>query len=228
MKKTLILILSVGLVVVLAACSAGPTAATSAPSSTVAAPNGTPSPGGFQQSPTTQLLMGTFALEATDTAVTAEQAQTLLPLWQALQALSTSDTTAAAELSAIETQLRGAYTAAQLAVIDALTQEQIQQVMTEQGLDFGRGAFPEGTPPAGVDGTGFPGGGGGPPPDGGFPDGGPGGGGGFDPNNLSPEQQAALATRQAGGGGFGGPAGAGVPAPLLQAVIDLLTTRAET
>lgn len=226
MKRFLVGIISLGLVVGLVACSPAATATTSAPSSTEGAAsvaaNGTPGPGGFQQSPTMQLLLGTFALEATDNAVTAEQAQAMLPLWQALLALSTSDTTAPEELTAVETQLRAAYTSGQITAIEALTPENLQQVMADQGLNFGRGA-PDGTPPAGGDGGGFPGGG---PPPGGFPEGGPGGGGagGFDPGNLSPEQQATFEARGANGG-FGGRGG--VPTPLLEAVIELLTTRAQ-
>lgn len=227
MKRLLVGIISVALVAGLVACSPAATGATSAPSSTEGAasvaPNGTPGPGGFQQSPTMQLLLGTFALEDTDNAVTAEQAKAMLPLWQALLSLSNSDSTAPEELTAVEAQLRAAYTAGQITALEALTPEDLQQVMADQGLDFGRGAL-NGTQPAGGNGNGFPDGGG--PPPGGFPDGGPGGGGagGFDPSNLSPEQQATFDARGANGG-FGGRGG--VPAPLLQAVIELLTTRAQ-
>ena len=239
MKRFAVVLLSLLMIGLLAACSgSGAAAATSAPSGTEAVaangtpqpPNGTPGPGGFAQNPTMQLLLGTFALENTDNAVTAEQAATLLPLWQGVQALSTSDTTASEELTAVETQLHNAYTTGQLAAIEALTPEQMQQVMADQGLNFG-GFGANGTPdPNATPGAGGSfGGGAGGPPDGGGAGGGPdGGGGGFDPSNLSPEQQATFEARRAqgGDGGFGGRGG--VPAPLLQAVIDLLTARASS
>ena len=44
-----------------------------------------------------QLTLGTLLLEGTPEAITPEQAQTLLPLWQALQALTASGTSATAE-----------------------------------------------------------------------------------------------------------------------------------
>ena len=56
----------------------------------------------------TQLLVGTFKLEGTDLAVTADQAKQLLPLWQTLQALSTSNTAATEEINAVVDQIRAA------------------------------------------------------------------------------------------------------------------------
>ena len=45
-----------------------------------------------------ELALGTFKLEGTEQAVTAEQSANLLPLWQVYQSLTASDTAAQAEI----------------------------------------------------------------------------------------------------------------------------------
>ncbi len=229
MKKLIVLTLSLLLVGALVACSAVSTTTNSqAAGAGTPSANGTPAPGGFQMSTLTKLLLGTFKLEGTAQAVSAQQAQALVPLWQAVNSLSQSDTAADAEMTALEQQIQGTFTAEQLSAIEALnlTPADLQSVMADQGITFGSGA--NATPQAsGTSGGPFPGG------DGGFPGGGPGGdgggfaaggpgGSGFNPQDLSPEQQATL---QAGGAGRA-PRGAGVPAPLVEALIKLLQARA--
>jgi hypothetical protein len=170
------------------------------------------------------LVLGSFKLEDTDQAVTSDQAQALIPLWQAVQSLSQSDTTAPEEMAALASQIQGTYTAAQIDAIDAmaLSPQDMQTILSDLGLSFGPTV--DGTPVA-RDGAG--GGGGFGPPEGG--DGfGPGGGGGpgaggFNPQDLSPEQQATFEARRAAGVGT---RGAGVPAPLLTALIELLQDKA--
>ena len=228
MKKLIVLTLSLLLLGVLVACSAASSATgTQAASAGTPSADGTPGPGGFQMSTLTKLLLGTFRLEGTAQAVTAQQAQALVPLWQAVNSLSRSDTAAEAEMTALEQQIQGTFTAEQLSAIEALnlSPADLQSVMADQGIAFGNAA--NSTPQAGGTSSGpFPGGGG-------FPDGGPGGdgggfavggpgGGGFNPQDLSPEQQATL---QAGGAGRAA-RGAGVPAPLVDALIKLLQARA--
>ncbi len=223
MKKMIVLTLSLLLLGALVACSAVSTATgsqaigTGTPSAAGAAANGTPGAGGMQMSTLTKLLIGTFKLEGSDQAVTAQQAQALVPLWQAVQSLSQSDTAADAEMTALEQQIQGTFTAEQLGAIEALnlTPADLQSVMADQGITFGNGA--SGTPqPGGAGGGGFPGGDGG-----GFSGVGP-GGTGFNPQDLSPEQQATLQAR----GTASSPRGAGVPAPLVEALIKLLQARA--
>lgn len=67
-----------------------------------------------------QLAYGTLQLEGTDLSVTAVQAQSLLPLWQAIVALSGTETTAAEELTAVQNQITEALTPAQLQAIAAM------------------------------------------------------------------------------------------------------------
>ena len=111
--------------------------------------------------------MGTLKLEETDHAVASDQAADLLPLWQVLNSLSSSDTAAQEEINAITEQIQETMTAEQLAAIEAmeLTGEDIFATMQELGLTYSPGQR-EGTPRPGFRGGQGPGGGG-------FPGGGP-------------------------------------------------------
>jgi hypothetical protein len=141
-------------------------------------------------------------LEDTDQEVDENQAADLLPLWQAYQSLSNSDTTAEVELDAVVNQIQDTMTDDQIAAIAGmqLTADRVAQLIEEGALAFGRGGF--GTRSGdGADGSGLagdalrdgviiqrPDGG---PGGGGFAGGGPGGGG---IGNFSEDD---LATRQA-------------------------------
>ncbi|MBN1977187.1 MAG: hypothetical protein JW918_07275 [Anaerolineae bacterium] len=196
-----------------------------------------------------QLMLGTLLLEATEHAVTPEQAETLLPLWQALQGGVTIET----EVNAVLKQIEGTMTQEQLQAIARLqlTQEDLQAWMEEQGMGGAPGAGPGGpggggdmsdeereaaraTWQAGSDGGGMPPGGGEMPP----------GGGEMPPematrqaefaNMTDAEREAARATMQAGGGFPGGAGGAGGRGAsggrqanfLLSPLIQLLEERA--
>lgn len=153
-----------------------------------------------------QLALGTVQLDDTPYAVTVEQAATLLPLWQALQALVASGTAAQVELDAVVNQLQAAMTAEQLGAIAAmaLTADSVTDLFTG-GLGLGAGNGEGG----GFFFGGSGGGQGGPPgdfaivvgPGGGGPGGGAGGGlgpGGGAGGALGGEiDPATLATRQA-------------------------------
>jgi predicted small secreted protein len=147
-----------------------------------------------------QLALGTVQLEETAVAVDETQAAALLPLWQALQSLSNSDTTAQAELDAVVSQIQETMTAAQIEAIAAmaLTTESMAELIESGELSgFGRGfnRGGEGATEGGLSGGGLRPGGlpGGGNPQGGGPGGGPGGfSGGF--GNLSEDD---IATRQA-------------------------------
>jgi len=67
-----------------------------------------------------QLAFGTIKLEGTANAITPEQAKTLVPLWQAIIALSGNETTASEELTAVQDQIVTAMTADQLQAIAAM------------------------------------------------------------------------------------------------------------
>ena len=141
-----------------------------------------------------QLALGTVKLEDTAEAVNETQASELLPLWQALQTLNQSDTTADIELQAVLNSISDTMTPEQLAAISEmhLTEETLTTLMESGDLGFSRGG-----PGSGENGQrgfggggGFPGGG-----PGGFPGGGPGGFPGGGPGgNLSEDD---IATRQA-------------------------------
>lgn len=198
----------------------------------------TPIPGAGNASLAMQLALGTFKLEGTDYPVDAEQAAALLPLWKAARSLSQSDTVATEELQAVIDQIKDTMTAEQLAALDgmSLSFEDMGAIAEELGLElgFGAGQFGDISPEmratmqAARDSGQFPPGGFGDGPGPGFGGGGPGGGagpgGGFGQGeSLSPEQrQTAVAER----GGFRR-AGLGVPALLLDAVIEFLEAKVQ-
>jgi hypothetical protein len=214
MKRTMIVGILLVLMVTLAACSVpGPALSKveglsqgSGEADTSAEPFALPQP--------IQLAVGTLMLEETPQAVTAEQAQELLPLWQMLRTLQQSGTAAQAEIEAVLNQIQAAMTPEQLAAIEEmdLTPGNMRDMFQELGLGMGRGEGSSGGqgggfgPPPGV----VPGSGGGRP---GVP-GVPGSGGGTD---MSPEERAtAIAERMSSGFGTA----------LMDRLIELLEARA--
>ena len=140
----------------------------------------------------TQLAAGTLELDETDLAVDATLAAELLPLWQAAQSLSNSDTAASVEVNAVLNQIQDTMSPAQIEAIAAmaLTADSMAELLESGTITFGRGA---GQGNQGEDGGFTPRQGGGPGAGGGLgrPGGGPGGLGGAE---LSED---AIATRQA-------------------------------
>jgi hypothetical protein len=137
-----------------------------------------------------QLTIGTLMLEGSENAVTTEQAQELLPVWQMYQSLESSGTAAQVEIDTVLKQLQEAMSTAQLAAIKEmkLTPDSMTELAQQQG--FGRGLAGGGgqaggfQPPAGFT-----------PPEGGAGfGGGPGFGGGFGPASASSGDQAAQLT----------------------------------
>jgi hypothetical protein len=188
-----------------------------------------------------QVLIGTFKLEGTPQAVTAQQAAKLIPLWQVYKDLSGSDTAAQEEVDGLVQQIQDTMTPEQMQAVKAmnLTRQDIFAVMQEQGINFGgqggQNISPEqiATLQAGRgSGNGFR------PPDGGFqgggfprggPDGGGGGGGGFPGGgpggqNFTPQQQATAQARRANGGSGGG--FNRVPTALIDAMVHFLQQKA--
>ncbi len=163
-----------------------------------------------------QLALGTIMIKDTQDAVTAAQAAELLPLWQAVQSMTSSTATSAVEFEALVTQIQQTMQPAQLQAIANLkiTQESMATAFQSLGLNNfqpGRnGTQVARTPGANNGGGGFNG----PPGGGGFIEGGGGGPGGF------------------GGGGFGGGGFGGLPtgtvSPSIQATaVAMATQRAE-
>ena len=175
---------------------------------------------------TTQLAIGTLKLDGTDNTLTADQAAKLLPLWETMQVLETSDTAAKQEIDALGTQIQETMTDKQMQAITAmnLTRQDMFAVLQAQGGAFGNSQQTNNTQRGNSAGNGnrnfgfnggFGPGAGGPPEGGGF-QGGQGSGG----QNRSASQIAtAQAARQAGGGNR-------IPTPLLNALIEFLKKKA--
>lgn len=180
----------------------------------------------------TKLAIGILKLEGTDQAVAPDQAAELLPLWQVLNNLSSSDTAAPDEITAVTEQIQETMTPEQMKAINdmELAGQDIFATMQELGLVNTPQVNAEGTPQAGGFGNGqrpnggFQGGG----PDGGFPGGGPPGGGpggDFGGQNLNPEQIATAQARRAENGGSGSGFNNRMLTPLVEAVIKLLESK---
>ena len=90
-----------------------------------------------------QLLAGTFLLEGSPLAVTAIQAEQLIPLWQMIKALTGTGTSAQAEIDAVLDQIQLNMTAEQIQAIRAMQitsadyQAQMQALGISVGLEWG-------------------------------------------------------------------------------------------
>lgn len=123
MKRDLVLVTPLVLSLALAACSTGITTSTTSTTAgtdtaTASADGAAPMQGELSTLATD--ILGIFKLEGTDLAVDSTQAATLLPLWQAYRSLLNSDTTASAELEALQSQIDEALTAEQQDAIAAM------------------------------------------------------------------------------------------------------------
>jgi hypothetical protein len=238
-KKVMHYILIIPTLLILAACSSIqlPGAQTSA---TAQNPAQNQAMNFANQPVESKLAIGLLKLEGSSNAVTAEQAKTMLPLWQAVKSLGKGSTTTSDEMTALYQQIQDALTPGQLQTIKDmnLTQDEIQTLMQQNGIQMPQpGAM--GTPGAGLPsaaqtqiaqqrasggGADFPGGGpggaGGPPPDGGFP-GGPGGGTGGSSSSGGTTQ----GTPQPGQTGRGGGMRGGMNFLFVDPLIKLMETR---
>ncbi|RPJ27347.1 MAG: hypothetical protein EHM33_08365 [Chloroflexi bacterium] len=210
MKKILPILLTI---LILTACGSASKAADPA-----SVPQGGTSAGALPA--TTQLIIGTLKLEGTAQAVTGEQAAELLPLWQTLQVLSDSDTTADQETEALITQIQETMTAGQMqAITDMnLRREDMASLMQEQGMAMGSGSQNSSSQSGNSSrsGGGFGPGGGGPPDEMPMPGGGGFGGGG---QSLSPDQIATAQASRQNNANF-------VPPMLIDALIEYLQEKA--
>lgn len=214
MKKITLTILTL-LILTLTACGGAQTAT----ESNSGQPNGLSN----ELPMASKLVIGSFKLEETDLAITAEQAADLLPLWQVYEDLSSSDAAAQEEVDALIAQIQETMTPEQMKSINDmnLTPQDVFTVMQEQGVQLA------GRPQQSDQGNGGQNNGG-ELPQGGRPiiiQGGPGGGPGGGGQGLSPQQIATAQARRAenGGGGF---ALNGTPAPLIEALVKLLQEKA--
>jgi hypothetical protein len=181
-----------------------------------------------------KLALGTLELEGTANAVTSDQARELLPLWQAYQSLSNSDTASQVELDALVKQIDASMTAEQLEAIDmmSLTEQALAETLSTLGGNTSSTAH-SGTTSASASGLSSSsngsavmpssGPGGVPPNDlGGMPSGGDNSGLGSILNGVS-EQTSASATQSTTGS-----QAVQINPILLQAVIQLLETSSQS
>lgn len=89
-----------------------------------------------------QLTLGSLKLAETNTPITAEQAATMLPLWQALQNMTKTGNSAQAEVNALLGQIEAAFTPEQLTAIREmkLTSADIQTWASANGVSVGSGS----------------------------------------------------------------------------------------
>jgi hypothetical protein len=199
----------IAIALILAACGGATTSAPTAPAATpdVSNNNTTPTPlvAAYLKTDYTdatnvrnQLALGTLKLEGTSNAITPEQAKALLPLWQAIVALSGNTATAEAELTAVQNQIAEALQPAQLQAIGALqlTTAQLNAFNAEKGI-----VMP--TPVPGVTKV-------------------PGSGSGI----SQADKEATRTAAEASGAVVGTGAGQVAKTALFNAVLELLTARA--
>jgi hypothetical protein len=218
-KKTIISILSLMILLSMAACStnqatqaASENTQSSSSLSTEATSPGTQSTANSGEVTGEQLAMGILEMEGTDQAITADQAAQLLIFWQEVQTLN-SDTTATSEqFQAIYTEIQGVLTETQMSAIQGITYNlaDLQTLLTQLGIEssLGGGQYP---------GNGQGMGNGTPATDNGTPRAGGGQG------NGQPDLQGTPGIQ-----GGGGPGGDGTPAvmgtPNAQGIPDLTGT----
>lgn len=171
----------------------------------------------------TQLSVGTLQLEDSELAIDESLAGEILPLWQALQALGQNESTATAELTAVLNQIQDTMQPEQIEAISAmeLTDESLQEMLTDGTIQLGRGGRPGGQGGAdgaqggagGQGGQGGAGGGRGGVLGGGGQGGGQGGLGGADPDEIATRRAERFG--EAGAGDFLGNATTGAVVRLL-------------
>ena len=122
MKKWMFVTIIVTLVLVLTACGSTQSSNAAATVSTTLSQEG-------------QLLVGTFKLENTTLAISSKQASTLLPLWETLESLASSNTAASQEVDAVVSQIESIMSSQQVSSITAmkLTQKDLAAAALDTG-----------------------------------------------------------------------------------------------
>lgn len=139
MKKTILGFLGIVIMISLAGCS-GKSASSTSNQNGQNFLNANPASIPIEQ----KTGIGILKLEGTDLAVTADQAKTLLPLWQALKTLSSDTNTTAEEITALNKQIEGALTDKQIQTIKDMTwtSDDLRQLFRPSG---GNGSGGNGT-----------------------------------------------------------------------------------
>jgi hypothetical protein len=125
MKKWMFITIIISLVVALAACGSAQSANAAKSTATTLSLEG-------------DLLVGTFKLENTSLAINSAQASTLLPLWETLQSLASSNTTASQEVDAVVSQIESSMSTDQVSSITAM--KLTQQDLAATAIDTGTAA----------------------------------------------------------------------------------------
>ncbi len=88
-----------------------------------------------------KLAIGILEMEGTPQAITTQQASNMLPLWQAVKSLSTSNTTSSTEMQALYKQIEAVMTPDQVKTVQNLnmSQAQIQALFQKYGIQFNQG-----------------------------------------------------------------------------------------
>ena len=169
----------------------------------------------------TQLIVGTFKLDGTDNAVTAEQAAELLPLWQVYSELLTSNTAAQEEIDGLVAQIQDTMTVSQMkAITDMnLSQQDVMTVMQKHstGITSAQKSTTKSSSSSSSSGAGGPPDGGGGMPMGAPPD----AGGGMPMGDMSSGSQSSSGNTSTTAGTNSSPAGGGQTL-LIEALISYL------
>ncbi len=144
-KKTLGITTLIILAMTLAACGSNSPTASGSGSNTSNRGGGFGGGGASRTpNPMTVLAVGTFKLEGTPQAVDATEAAKLIPLWQLMNQLETSSSTAPQEITATVNAIQAAMTPAQIQAIQGMqiSQRDVFTVLQESGaLPSGFGNF---------------------------------------------------------------------------------------
>jgi hypothetical protein len=228
MKKSMTLLIVI-LGLLLAGCGSASPAGNF--TNSAAQPSGTQGGSSTGLSPALQVAIGTLKLDKTTNEITAKQATDLLPLWETLQVLESSDTAAAQEKEALIAQIQETMTKDQMQTIAemGLTRQDMLALLQAQGQTFAsnsgqnRNSANSGTTRRNFGnggGGGFFVGGGGPPPDGsGF------GGGNFQGQGTRTQSTNNGTTTNSNRRQFTTDPNR-IPTPLIQAVIEYLKNKA--
>jgi hypothetical protein len=132
-RRAMVIGLVVVLAVILVACG-GTQAETTTAGSQATQPTGGQQFDIGQMPLSARLPMGTLMLEQTEYAVTPQQAQELLPLWQMVRALQESGTASQVESDAVLKQIQDAMTPEQLTAIEEMDPEDMRTLMQDLGM----------------------------------------------------------------------------------------------
>lgn len=143
MKRIFIPTLIVVLTLLLASCggTADPASTTSSSSDAYVSPNLDVTYEGALNA-RLQLTLGSLKLAETTTPITADQAKTMLPLWEALLNMTRTGNSAQAEVNALLGQIEAAFTPDQLTAIREmkLTSPDMQTWASANGVTLGSGS----------------------------------------------------------------------------------------